>query len=110
MTNEKWETLIEKIEKKFGIIERKSESPTYPKDATREIIEFENVDGRKMRLERIVKPKILERKLHYHGKTSEASVEYVTSPDETVSTEKLFVWNGIEWKEILWRETPWMKD
>lgn len=109
MTDEKWENLIFLIEEKFGIISRFKEkieiaktSSGQPVFGEREIVEFNSPKGR-MKIERIAKPKILDKKVlstkRIGGKTA---VDYVYSSEEKTYQVKLYLFNEKEnnWQEI----------
>ncbi len=104
MKEEKWKNLLTDIKEKFGLVKQKKEKLKFPEGAALETVIFKNVDGQKMKLERTTKPKVISEEIHYHKRTAESWTEYKTSPDEIVSTEKLFRWDGAQWQEIKWRE------
>lgn len=98
MNKEKWEELKLQIKKQFGI-----ENQGEEKQDEKEIkwIEFKGGQG-KMRLEYVVKPKVLDVKTIYSKRagTSAKIVEPITSPDEKVQFLKVYVWKGRGWEEI----------
>jgi hypothetical protein len=111
MNDEKWYELVEAIREKLGIEEEKTEDLIIEsrgekiKRGKKEIIVFNGAAG-KMKLEREVKPIVLEKKLHYHRRKDDAQAEYVFSPDEFSYNVNAYVWDETlaEWQKIPWRE------
>ncbi len=99
MTDEKWETLVEQIQRKFGIEARTQNEPV--EDAgVREIVVFKTPAG-KMKLERISRPIVIDKKIHYSKRAgSGRTVEYTYSPTEKSHRERLYRWTGSEWEEL----------
>jgi hypothetical protein len=97
----KWEDLIDKIEKLFGFIEHTTEE--YPeRRMTVETAVFDGASGR-MKLERTVKPLVLDRKTTYSKRIGgEVTTDYVLSEDEYVDTVRFYKWDKLagEWKQI----------
>ncbi len=95
----KWENLLDKIERQFGFIDHTTEE--FPeRRMTVETVEFDGATGR-MRLERTVKPVVVEKKTQYSKRVgSEVSIEYVFSEDEYVDTVKFYRWDRLA---RLWR-------
>ncbi len=106
MTNERWENLIEMIEAKFGLDQRRQEELDLGENAAGkpvkgeiEIIEFKGPLG-KMKLERTTKPLVLDKKTHYTRRIgSQTKIDYVYSETEKVHQMKAYRWNG-EWEEV----------
>lgn len=108
MNDEKWEDLIYKIEQKFGVEERGKEEDILEDDlgnvvqGEKEIIIFTNDLG-KIKLERIKRPLIVDKKMHYHkGAGGTASVEFIVSDTEFTKTIKAYVFDESidDWKQL----------
>ena len=101
MYQRKWEDLLDKVEKMFGFIEHTTEE--YPeRRMTVETAVFDGASGR-IKLERTVKPVILDRKTTYSKRVgSGVTTEYILSDDEYVDTVRFFKWDRLarEWKQI----------
>jgi hypothetical protein len=97
----KWEDLLDKIEKLFGFIEHETEE--FPeRRMTVETVVFDGASGR-MKLERTVKPVVLESRNIYSKRVGgEATTEYTLSEDEYVDTVHFYKWDRLarEWKQI----------
>ena len=101
MHDERWEELVNQIELKLKIYEKKSVTAPDGKTKTETII-FLGPEG-KMKLERISKPLVVDKKMHYSKRIGSApSVEYVYSPTERVQRVQLFKWSEKEkdWEEV----------
>ena len=99
VTDEKWETLVEQIQRKFGI-EAHTQNEPLEDAGVREVVIFKSPAG-KMKLERVSRPLVLEKRLHYSKRAQSGhSVEYVYSKTEKTYRERLFRWAGSEWEEI----------
>lgn len=99
MNDEQWGDLKEKIRAKSIEITEKSEDATTFDDlenkipGKKEILEFETEMG-KIKIERTSRPKILDKKAHYHkGTGGQAKLEYILSPDETSHKVEVFKWD-----------------
>lgn len=101
MHQRKWEDLLDKIEKMFGFTEHTTDE--YPeRRMTVETAIFNGASGR-IKLERTVKPVVLDTKTTYSKRIgSEAVTEYVLSDDECVDTVRFFRWDRLarEWEQI----------
>jgi len=97
----KWEDLLDKIEKMFGFIEHTTEE--YPeRRMTIETAVFNGATGR-IKLERTVKPVVLETKRIYSKRAGGGiTEEYVLSEDEFVDTVRFYKWDNLAraWKQI----------
>ena len=105
MRDEKWYYLLEEIERKFGIEEKKTEEIP-EKRTTIETVIFNGASGR-MKIERITRPVILERKVKFSKRIgSDSSEKYVYSEDEKIHRVSLYAWNEEEskWVEIDFRK------
>jgi len=109
MNDEKWGDIVELVEQKFGIIERnKEEVPIgddFEEDKSREKIDSVIFNGPlgKMKIQRITRPVILDKKAHYTKTIGKgAQVEITYSDSETTSKVKAFKWDDIDknWVEI----------
>lgn len=108
MQDEQWENLLDNLEIKFGKLERKNKSFTQTDDVGHEIkndeewVEFDTPMG-KMKLSRVTKPMILDKKFHYtHTSGGKGKVEYVLSDTEKSHRVTLYQWNDMnnEWQEV----------
>jgi hypothetical protein len=101
MHQRKWEELLDKIDRLFGFIEHTSEE--FPERRTTvETAVFDGASGR-MKLERVVKPLLLEKKVSYSKRAgAESDVEYIYSEDESVDIVRFYKWDRLarEWKQI----------
>jgi len=97
----KWEDLLDRIEKMFGLIDHTTEE--HPESRmTIETAVFEGATGR-MKLERTVKPVVLDTKRIYSRRAGgEVTEEYVLSEDEYVDTVRVYRWDALarEWKQM----------
>lgn len=99
MNDEKWQEIIGEIKEKFGIENQGKEE--LEGGGSKEWIEFNGRQG-KMRLERTVKPKVLDVKTVYSKRagTSAKIVKPVVSKTETVQFVKAYLWKDGSWEEI----------
>lgn len=101
MRQSKWENLLDQIERQFGFIEHETER-FEDRRLTVETVVFDGAGGR-TKLERSVRPVILDKKAHFAKRVgSAASVEYVYSDTEAVDTVRLFQWDRAagQWREL----------
>ena len=77
MNDEKWETLREQIQRKFKVSEHTTSEPDVRDHAVREVLVFEGPTG-PMKLERVTRPLVLEKKPIYSGRAGAG----VTRPAE----------------------------
>jgi hypothetical protein len=100
----RWERLYEMINNKFGI-EKESVDEIEIKEGVkgkRETIIFFTPED-KMRLERLIEPKIKKVKFHYHRRTNRGTYKEIQySPIEKIEIIKLYRWNQQkkEWEKI----------
>ncbi|MGH7724214.1 MAG: hypothetical protein ACREOU_02170 [Candidatus Eiseniibacteriota bacterium] len=100
MTEEKWEALVGQIRRKFKVTEHTTSEPDPRDKAVREVIVFEGPTG-PMKLERVTRPLVLEKKPIYSGRIgSGVSYEYVLDPVEKTHRESLFRWENNGWTEM----------
>lgn len=109
MNDEKWFDIIENIESKFDVIDKtRQENPIgddLEENKSKETIEsivFMGPFG-KMKLERITRPVIIDKKAHYSKRAGDkARAEYTYSETEFSQTMKAYKWSGGdgEWVEI----------
>lgn len=101
MTDERWENLIDQIEEKFGELERKKEA-LEPGPGKKETIIFNSALG-KMKIERTVRPLVLEERGIKAKKRigAKASIEYIYSETEKVDKIQAFRWDE--------KEDDWIK-
>jgi hypothetical protein len=87
MNDDKWIDLKIKLREKFGKIKESIEEEASEDDVGHQIpikierLEFDSPLGH-LRMERTTRPKILDKKSHYHKGAGGAQVEYVLSEDE----------------------------
>ncbi len=99
MNDERWGDLLDNLEERFGEIGKTSEHRAHEDDVGNktdelvERVEFNSPLGH-LRIERVSRPKVLDRKAHYHKGAGVAKVEYVTS--ETEKSHKLNVYKKDE--------------
>jgi len=109
MNDERWEDLVDKIDSKFGI-ESYTKEDLYKvldngekrKHGYKQVMVFTGRQGR-MKLERISKPVVLDKKVFYSGKKSDARVDYVYSSKDYAHKVVAYQWDGKEWNEIDFR-------
>lgn len=88
MNDEKWGELKTKLEDNFGEIKRTTGEESREDDVGNEIksktetLEFNSPMG-EIRIKRTSRPKIIDKKSHYHKGAGAAKVEYVLSEEET---------------------------
>lgn len=106
MNDERWDSLVDKIENQFGIesykkldLYRETDEGERLNHGYTEILIFNGMQG-KMKLERISKPLVLDKKVHYSGRKSESRVEYVYSEKDYMNKVIAYLWKNNEWKEI----------
>jgi hypothetical protein len=101
MDDERWHDLVDKIEQKLKVVEKKT--GTVDDGRTRiEAVIFEGPEG-KMMLRRSSKPLVIDKKVQYSKRIgSHRTVEYVYSPTEKVQRVQLFKWSEADndWEEI----------
>ena len=101
MDDERWEELVNQIERKLKILEKKSLTGQDGRTKIEQIV-FAGPEG-KMKLERSTKPLVLDKKVHYSKRIGSApAVEYVYSPTEKVQRVQLYKWSekDQDWEEI----------
>jgi hypothetical protein len=101
MTYERWQNLISTIKDKFKVTKEGREELN-PGPGHVEFIECGTPLG-KVRLELIVKPKILEKKTYYSNRVgSQTTVEYRYDENEHTLTLKALRWNeeSDTWQEV----------
>ncbi|HOJ20075.1 MAG TPA: hypothetical protein PLU39_00885 [Armatimonadota bacterium] len=101
MDDERWDDLVDMIDERFGIV--KNEKTNVPRrDGSPEwhdAVIFEK-GGRRMKLERISRPRVLDVKTYYARRRSGNVREEVTySETERTHTVRLYEWNG-DWVEV----------
>lgn len=100
MDDERWESLVDKIDERFGI-EKTEKFETRREDGSLEWHEANTFvkDGIRYKLERITRPKVLDVKTYYARRRGGSRTEAVYSPTERTHTVRLYQWrNG--WEEI----------
>ena len=109
MNEEKWGEIVDLIEQKFGVLEKHEEEAPIGDDfeddkanEKTESIIFDGPLGR-MKIQRIIRPVILDKKVHYSKRIGMRSqVEITYSEDEFTQKMKAFKWDDIDqnWIEI----------
>lgn len=108
MTLERWEQLKENLKGKFPVEDEKTEDLMMGtgegpvKSGEQEILVVKSPVG-KIKLVCEIKPKVLEKKLHYtHQQGQSATTEYKFSETEKTYRLRLFKWNEVEydWEEL----------
>lgn len=99
MTDEKWDEVVGMIKEKFGIKNRSEEE--LEGGGKKEIVEFDGPLGL-MRVERTIKPKVLDVKTTYSKRKGAIAgrVEQVTSDEEMVKFVKAYTWKDNDWVEM----------
>ena len=99
MNDEKWEVLVEQIQRKFEVTEHRKEDSA--EDRThREVLVFAGPTG-PMKLERVSRPLVLDRKPIYSKRIgSGVAYEFVYHPTERTHREYLFRWVNNGWEEM----------
>ncbi len=99
MTDERWEQVTTLLEKSFVIEEHEKEDLD---PGQNEYYIFQGPLG-KMKLERITRPKLIDRKMHTSARIGAGGrEELIYSEDETVSFVKAYKWEETDgqWLEI----------
>lgn len=108
MNQERWEQLKESLKGKFEVLEEKAEDLMMGtvegpvKAGEREILVVKSPVG-KIRLVCEIKPRVMEKKLHYtHQQGKSATTEYKFSETEKTYKLRLYKWNEVEyeWEEM----------
>lgn len=108
MDDERWDDIVDLIDERFGI-DSTEKTQTARRDGSpewRETVVF-NVKGRRMKLERVSRPRVLDVKTFYaRRRAGNASREEVTySETERTHSVTLYEWsNG--WQEVDLSEHP----
>lgn len=109
MNDEKWGDVVQLIEQKFGIIERKKEEfplgDDFEEEKAKEEVESIVFNGPlgKMMVQRTTRPIVIDKKSHYTKRMGQgAQVEYTYSEDKFSHKLKAFKWDDIanDWVEM----------
>lgn len=103
MNDSRWENLTKMIQSKFDVEEDYIEEIPDDEGGGKIDIIICNGPMGKIKLERYVRPLVLDKKTFYSKRGgSDTAVEYVYSEDETTQSLKLFKWDEFndEWQEI----------
>ncbi len=109
MNDEKWGDILDLIEQKFGVLEKNEEEipigDDFEDDKAREKVESVIFNGPlgKMKVQRITRPVILDKKVHYSKRIgAKTEVEITFSEEEFTQKIKVFKWDDIdrEWVEV----------
>ncbi len=102
MNDEKWLDILDMIDNKFEVLDKtRAEVPIgddLDEEKATEIIEAVIFNGPlgKMKVERITKPEIIDKKTHYSKRAGDkARVEYEFSQTEKVHKMKAYRWDDI---------------
>ncbi len=101
MTDERWEEVIDRIKETFPVIDHEHEDLD-PGPGTREYVSFTGPAG-KMRLERTVKPRVLEVRGQGSKRAgSHTAIDFHYSNSEFVHTVKAYRWDDAraEWVDM----------
>lgn len=100
MNDDKWGTLLDRIQDQFGVLEEGDEALVDVSNGRREFVVFNGPMG-KMMLERLTTPRVLGEKSFGGSKYGTGTgVEKIYSPDETVKTMRAYRDDNGEWVEI----------
>lgn len=107
MTDEKWQEIKEKISKNFKVLEQHSQTKNLEylgKKVGEEVIEtiiFESPQG-KIKLIRITRPLVLNKKFHYTRCKDGAQIQYIYSQDEKTHRLEVYKWDQTlsEWQKF----------
>ena len=109
MIDERWETLVDKIDEQFGIISYKksdlyieADDGKKKKHGYKEVLIFNGRLG-EMMLERVSRPLVLDKKVHYSGRKSESRIEYIHSDNEYTHKVIAYLLKDNQWTEIDFR-------
>lgn len=93
MTEERWQQLVGRIKDEFDVLSCEKSNDEDSSESTEEII-FNGPAG-KMRLIRIIKPRLLGEKTFYSGRlAAQTSIQKVYSDTETIDIVKLYRASG----------------
>jgi hypothetical protein len=101
MNDQRWEEVLRRLDKTFGNLEF-DETEDEETHAVSESVTWASPQGR-MRLVRVTKPLVVDKKLHYSNRAGGGShVEYVYSKTESTSRIRLYRWSDPlnDWDEI----------
>jgi hypothetical protein len=98
VNDERWFDLIDSISTKFGLLRDERSDLEYG-PGTMQVIEFDTPAGR-MKLERVSRPVIKEKKTRYSKRAGAATTEeYVYEEGEFTHRVSLFRWIDGDWEE-----------
>lgn len=108
MSDELWDKIVDKLELSLGEVTIQKLEERQEDDLGHEIIsKIERIEteigGQKIRVEKVVRPVILDKKTHYsHSSSNKTSVEYIVSEDEFSTKVRAFKYNEDfdSWDEI----------
>lgn len=105
MNDERWEDLKEKLRERFGNLHIENHTESREDDvghnitSETETLEFKSELGH-LKIERVVRPKVLDKKAHYHH-AGVAKVEYVVSDTEKSYKINVYKKNEVgEWQPL----------
>lgn len=101
MNDKRWQNLIETVEERFGISQKKTEA-LEKGPGEKEIVIFNGPLG-KIKLERTSRPLVIEKRGIVSKRIgAKADVEYIYSDTEKVQKLKVYKWDEDEkdWEEI----------
>ncbi|OGB73788.1 hypothetical protein A3K24_03100 [candidate division Kazan bacterium RIFCSPHIGHO2_01_FULL_44_14] len=100
MNDEKWGTILDRIQSQFQVIDQGEETIADIPNGKLEFIVFDSPMGR-LKLERVTKPKVLDRKSFGGSKYGAASgVEYIYSDSEMTHMFSAFKDADGEWESF----------
>lgn len=108
MSSELWDRIVDKLELSLGKVDIEKLEETQEDDLGHQIVsKIERIEteigGQRIRIEKVVRPVILDKKTHYsHSSSNKTSVEYILSDDEFSTKVRAFKYNEDldAWDEI----------
>jgi hypothetical protein len=98
VNDERWYDLIERIRTKFTVTLEEEHPPAHGPGKV-QVVEFEGAGGR-MRIERVTRPVVLERRMHYSKRLGgQSSEEFVYAENEFSHRVTLYRWVEGSWQE-----------
>ncbi len=103
MSDRAWEELLDVIDQKYGILSHKVDkhalSDAHELEETVTCVVFER-SGTEYKFERVTRPRVADKKTHYHRSGGAQRIENIYDPTETTSKVLLFRKEGGTWLEI----------
>lgn len=103
MSDRAWEELLDVIDQKYGILSHKKYSQAlednHELEETITAVTFER-SGVEYKFERIVRPRVVDKKTYYHRSGGAQRIENIYDPAETSSKVLLYRKQNSDWVEI----------